>query len=272
MTTDDGDAVVERLSGLASCLGEEGGGTDNVESGNTEEAVLREESKEQNQSQSRPSQGSIFGGKVCCNLPPGVVNALLLEDLGDDRDGRVDRVRDDKDKSLGRVLGNAYGNVTNDTGVDLCERQSLSKSPMRSDWMQRHSAHFCWVSSRRAPVRRFGEFEQRREEKGVRVGERRRAERGERREESGERPNLPFFPLSVLQRVVQEERARSDQQFGHQEHFATVLLMLGAKSVRRSSRSSNRHKGNLQLLRRPRGRVGATAVAIVCAIAEHGQA
>lgn len=59
------------------------------------------------------------------DVPLGVVGALLLENLGNDGDGRVDRVRDDKNKGLGRVLSNANSNVANDTGIDLHGYQAL---------------------------------------------------------------------------------------------------------------------------------------------------
>ena len=59
------------------------------------------------------------------DVPLGVVGALLLENLGNDGDGGVDRVRDDKNKGLGRVLSNANSNVVNDTGIDLHGYQAL---------------------------------------------------------------------------------------------------------------------------------------------------
>lgn len=57
MATDDGDFLVGRVGGLD--LGDEAGGTDDIKGGDTEEAL-------------------------------GVVDALGLEDLGDDGDGGVD--------------------------------------------------------------------------------------------------------------------------------------------------------------------------------------
>jgi hypothetical protein len=51
----------------------------------------------------------------------GVVGASLLEDLGGDRDGRVDRVRDDEDGGLGAVVGDALGEVADDRGVGVEE-------------------------------------------------------------------------------------------------------------------------------------------------------
>lgn len=44
---------------------------------------------------------------------------MLLEDLGDDWDGRVDWVRNDKYESLGRGSGNSSGEIADDSGIDL---------------------------------------------------------------------------------------------------------------------------------------------------------
>ena len=54
------------------------------------------------------------------NSPLGVKGTLLLEHLGNNGDSRVDGVGNDQDEGLGRVLGDSYGNVTNNAGVDLC--------------------------------------------------------------------------------------------------------------------------------------------------------
>ncbi len=89
MTTNNGNTVAERLGRLARSFSNEGRSTDNIECSNTEETLR-------------------------------VVHALLLEHLGNNGDGRVDRVRDDEDESFGRVLGDSNGNVADDTGVDLC--------------------------------------------------------------------------------------------------------------------------------------------------------
>ena len=51
--------------------------------------------------------------------PLRVENAVLLEDLGDDRHGRVDGVRDDEHERLGGVLGDARSEVAHDACVDL---------------------------------------------------------------------------------------------------------------------------------------------------------
>lgn len=86
VATDDGDDGVLRLG--AGNAREEGRGTDNVEGGDTEEALR-------------------------------VVDAGLLENLGDDGDSRVDRVGDDSETGLRRNLGSGLGEVANDRGVGL---------------------------------------------------------------------------------------------------------------------------------------------------------
>lgn len=48
-----------------------------------------------------------------------VEDTVLLENLADDRDGRVHGVRDNEDKGTRAVLGNALGQITDDTSVDL---------------------------------------------------------------------------------------------------------------------------------------------------------
>lgn len=52
-------------------------------------------------------------------IPLGVKDTVLLEDLSNDRDSRVDRVGDDKDKCLGGSLCDTSGKISDDTGVDL---------------------------------------------------------------------------------------------------------------------------------------------------------
>ena len=89
MTTNDRDVQVSRVL-LASNLSDKGLGTDNIEGGDTEE-------------------------------PLGVEYTSLLEDLGGDGNGRVDRVGDDKHECFWAVLGNALDETLHDTGVDLEE-------------------------------------------------------------------------------------------------------------------------------------------------------
>ena len=85
VAADDGDVdVVDADSGG---LGHEGVGTHDVEGGDTEHAFL-------------------------------VVDAVLLQDLGEDRDGRVDRVGDDGHLRVGAVLGDGVGEVSVEGGVD----------------------------------------------------------------------------------------------------------------------------------------------------------
>ena len=53
------------------------------------------------------------------NVPLGVEDTKLLEDLGDDGDSGVDRVGDDEDEGVGGGLGNAGSKIPDDSGVDL---------------------------------------------------------------------------------------------------------------------------------------------------------
>lgn len=86
VTTDDGDLGVLGVGTLN--LGQETAGTNDVEGGDTKEPLL-------------------------------VKDTSLLEDLGKDRDGRVDRVRDDGDHGLRAVLGTGLSEVTDDRGVGV---------------------------------------------------------------------------------------------------------------------------------------------------------
>lgn len=88
VASNDWDSEVERLGGLAGGLGDKGGSSDDVEGGDTKE-------------------------------PLWVVDTLLLENLGDDWDSRVDWVGDDEDEGLWRVLSDTSGDVSDDGGVDL---------------------------------------------------------------------------------------------------------------------------------------------------------
>ena len=88
VAADDGDVLVLGVGVLD--LGDEAGGADDVEGGDTEEAL-------------------------------GVVDAGLLEDLGDDGDGGVDGVGDDEDVGLGAGLGAGLGKVADDGGVGVEE-------------------------------------------------------------------------------------------------------------------------------------------------------
>ena len=56
---------------------------------------------------------------------------MLLQDLGEDGDGRVDRVGDDEDHGGGGVLGGGLGEVSNDRSVGvLRERIRINMSMM----------------------------------------------------------------------------------------------------------------------------------------------
>lgn len=89
VATDDGDNELLGVA-LASDLGDEGLGTDNIEGGDAEEAL-------------------------------GVEDTLGLEDLGGDGDGRVDGVGDNEDEGLGGDLGGNLDQTLDDTGVDVEE-------------------------------------------------------------------------------------------------------------------------------------------------------
>jgi hypothetical protein len=86
VTTDDGHVDVLGVSALD--LANESGSSDDVEGGDTEESLL-------------------------------VKDTGLLEDLGEDGDGRVDWVGDDQDEGLWRVLGHGLGKVSDDRGVGV---------------------------------------------------------------------------------------------------------------------------------------------------------
>lgn len=86
VATDNGDVLVGGVGALE--LGDEAGGTDDVEGGDTEQAL-------------------------------GVVDTTGLEDLGDDGDGGVDGVGDDEDVGVGGGLGGGLGQVADDGGVGV---------------------------------------------------------------------------------------------------------------------------------------------------------
>ena len=65
--------------------------------------------------------GGVEGEKGTRTALLSVVDAGGLEDLGEDRDGRVDRVGDDEREGLGAVGGDALCEVAADAGVDLRE-------------------------------------------------------------------------------------------------------------------------------------------------------
>lgn len=47
---------------------------------------------------------------------------MLLQDLDNDRDGRVDGVGDDADNGFWCRLGDASSKIAYDAGVDLCSK------------------------------------------------------------------------------------------------------------------------------------------------------
>lgn len=86
VTTDDGDGLISGV-GLLD-LGDEAGSADDIEGGDTEEAL-------------------------------GVVDAGLLEDLSNDGDGAVDGVGDDEDVGVRGRLSGGLGQVADDGGVGV---------------------------------------------------------------------------------------------------------------------------------------------------------
>lgn len=89
VATDDGDGGLLGVLG-AGDLGDKGLGADDVEGGDTEEAL-------------------------------GVEDTLGLQDLGGDGDGGVDGVGDDEDEGLGGDIGDDLDEALDDTGVDVEE-------------------------------------------------------------------------------------------------------------------------------------------------------
>lgn len=86
VTTDNSNILVFRVSALD--LADEAAGADDIEGGDTEEAL-------------------------------GVVDAMGLEDLGDDRNGGVNGVGDDEKIGLRAGFGAGLSKVTNDRGVGV---------------------------------------------------------------------------------------------------------------------------------------------------------
>jgi len=86
VTTNDSDVHI--LGVLALNLRDEAGGTDNIKGGDTEKTL-------------------------------GVVDTVLLEDLSEDGNGRVDGVGDDEEVGLGAVLGAGFSEITDNTSVGV---------------------------------------------------------------------------------------------------------------------------------------------------------
>jgi hypothetical protein len=89
VATDDGDGQALGVR-LAHDLGDEGLGTNDIEGGDTEQAL-------------------------------GVKDSLGLEDLGGDRDSGVDGVGDDENVGFGGNLGDGLDEALDDAGVDVEE-------------------------------------------------------------------------------------------------------------------------------------------------------
>ena len=68
-------------------------------------------------------------------IPPRIEDTVLLEDFGDNWNGRIDRVRNHENESLRAVQGDPGCKITNDTGVDLrIKRFSVSVSMKKDGW------------------------------------------------------------------------------------------------------------------------------------------
>ena len=99
------------------------------------------------------------------NLPLGIVNTSLLEHLCDNRNGRVNWIRDHEDESLGGSCGDPICKISDDSSVDLGrvndlhdisrnksnrERQTLNKSSLITSHHQlsiRHQGFALTLSS-----------------------------------------------------------------------------------------------------------------------------
>lgn len=89
VTTNDRDGGLGRVVQAGELLSE-GFGTDNIQSGDTEQALRVEDTG-------------------------------VLENLGGDGDGGVDGVGNDQSEGLGAELGDALDQITDDRGIDLEE-------------------------------------------------------------------------------------------------------------------------------------------------------
>lgn len=126
VSTDDGDVDVLGVGVLD--LAEESRGPDDVEGGDTEESLL-------------------------------VKDTGLLEHLGEDGDGRVDRVGNNQDVGLGRVLGNGLGEVSDDRGVGVLglARDSVIRAKRRRSKLTKRSSRLR-VSTGRPCIRPLTSF------------------------------------------------------------------------------------------------------------------
>lgn len=80
---------------------------------------------------------------ICAYAPLRIEDTMLLEDFGDNRDSRVYRVGDHKNKSLWCILCDTGSEVTNDTSVDLKEIISdIDKKAFLATWSFQ-IAHIC---------------------------------------------------------------------------------------------------------------------------------
>ena len=104
---DDGDNDRRSLTQVTGDFCDEGRRADDVERRDTEDPETRER-----------EQDLVLLTRQ--KSPLRVEDSVLLEDLSDDGDSRVDRVRDNEDECLRSMLRDAGGEVADDTCIDLC--------------------------------------------------------------------------------------------------------------------------------------------------------
>ncbi len=109
VTTDDWDGVFGSLGGITDDAGDEGGSSEDVEGGDTEEPA----------GSVSVSAGITEDRRCATHAPLGVVDTLGLQNLSEDRDGRVDWVGDDKDEGLWAGGSDGLGEGGADSSVDL---------------------------------------------------------------------------------------------------------------------------------------------------------
>jgi hypothetical protein len=88
VASNNGDVLIRRISALD--LGNEAASSDDVEGGYTEQTLR-------------------------------IVDTPALVDLGGNRNGAVDRIGDDEQVGLGRMIGGSLGKIADDGGVGIEE-------------------------------------------------------------------------------------------------------------------------------------------------------
>lgn len=110
VSTNDRDGVLGRVGSVTNNGSDEGGSSDNVEVGDTEQSSMSAFLWLSHRARSQ-------------DLPLGVVDTSLLQGLSEDGDGRVNRVGDDEDEGLGTSVGNSLSEGGTDTSVDFLKCQ-----------------------------------------------------------------------------------------------------------------------------------------------------